>query len=142
MDQDVRRVRRVEAEAVIPVRVAVLRPHMDASHSRYPEDGDPEARHFAIEEESGIVAVGSSFRDANGWRLRGMATVADRRGAGLGAAILTAILEDIRARGGGIVWCNARTTVEAFYAKQGFVVKGGVFELPGIGPHVRMETKV
>lgn len=134
--------RRVGADTVVPLRVAVLRPHMDASHSRYGEDGDAESRHFAIEDDGAVVAVGSSFRLADGWRIRGMATAAGRQGEGLGAAILRAILEDIRARGGGVVWCNARTTVQGFYAREGFRVTSEVFELEGIGPHVRMEVRV
>jgi predicted GNAT family N-acyltransferase len=134
--------RRVAADRVVPLRVAVLRPHMDASHSRYAEDDDAEARHFAIEDEGAVVAVGSSFRVEDGWRIRGMATSADRQGEGLGAAILRAILEDIRTRGGGVVWCNARTTVQGFYAREGFRGTSAVFELEGIGPHVRMEVRV
>jgi predicted GNAT family N-acyltransferase len=134
--------RRVEAERAVPLRVAVLRPHMDASHSRYAEDDDAEARHFAVEDDGAVVAVGSSFRVEDGWRIRGMATSTERQGEGLGAAILRAILEDIRTRGGGVVWCNARTTVQRFYAREGFRVTSEVFELEGIGPHVRMEVRV
>ena len=142
MSDHERRPRRVEAETVVPLRVAVLRPHMDDSHSRYAEDGDAESRHFAIEDDGETIAVGSSFRVVEGWRIRGMATAAERQGEGLGAAILRAILEDIRARGGGLVWCNARTTVEGFYAREGFRAASEVFELEGIGPHVRMEVRV
>ena len=134
--------RTVAAETVVPLRVAVLRPHMEDSHSRYAEDGDAESRHFAIEVDGETIAVGSSFRVGEGWRIRGMATADERQGEGLGAAILRAILDDIRARGGGLVWCNARTTVEGFYARQGFRVASEVFELPGIGDHVRMEVRV
>lgn len=132
----------VHPSVVVPARARVLRPHLPESASTYAEDRDPESRHFAILDADRIVAVGSSFRVDDGWRLRGMATLEERRGEGLGSVILSAIMSDIAVRGGGLVWCNARVTASRFYSTHGFRVCGESFELPEIGPHYRMEKLI
>ena len=76
--------------------------------------------------------------DRTGWRIRGMATWPENRGRGAGALVLDALLDHVRRSGGGLVWCNARTTAQAFYARAGFVVHGEEWEEPVIGPHVVM----
>ena len=76
--------------------------------------------------------------DRPGWRIRGMATWPEARARGAGALVLEALLDHAREHGGGLVWCNARTTARLFYERVGFVVRGGEWEEPGIGPHVVM----
>lgn len=78
----------------------------------------------------------------DGWRLRGMASDPDRRGAGFGAAVLARGVEEIRARGGRLLWCNARTTAVPFYQRHGLRTVGPEFEVPHIGPHFRMLTRL
>jgi hypothetical protein len=36
------------------------------------------------------------------------------------------------------VWCNARSPVVGFYAREGFATEGEEFVLPSIGPHFLM----
>jgi GNAT superfamily N-acetyltransferase len=96
----------------------------------------------------GMVAVGTVLPEAppwepgrpDSWRIRGMATVPDRRGQGLGAAVLGALLGHVAANGGGLVWCHARTGARTFYERAGFESSGEVLDLPGIGPHTPMWT--
>lgn len=89
----------------------------------------------------GIVSL---YREARpdgppgGWRIRGMATEPDVRGAGFGTALVAACIEHAAASGGGEVWCNARMGAVAFYRRAGFDVVGDEFEIPPIGPHVVM----
>lgn len=68
-----------------------------------------------------------------------MATLPEVQGRGFGTKILEAICEDLRERGGGRVWCNARISAAGFYRRNGFVVVGDEFDLPGIGAHFVME---
>lgn len=75
---------------------------------------------------------------AGGWRLRGMATAADVRGTGFGAALLAACIEHVAASGGGELWCNARQVAIGFYRRAGFEVVSDEFDIPRIGPHVVM----
>jgi GNAT superfamily N-acetyltransferase len=71
-----------------------------------------------------------------------MATAEDRRNEGVGAAVLQAVIEHVRQRGGGLLWCNARMPAVAFYQKAGFRTRGESWTDPVIGPHVAMELHV
>ena len=83
--------------------------------------------------EVAAAAPGGRF-----WRVRGMATAEGWRSRGLGGAVLHALLERAAAGGAEVVWCNARLPAIAFYRRADFREVGGVFEAPGIGPHVVM----
>jgi predicted GNAT family N-acyltransferase len=72
------------------------------------------------------------------WQLRGMATDATVRGAGVGRAMVAAGMARVAERGGDLVWCDARVTAAGFYERMGFTVVTGEFDKPGIGPHVGM----
>jgi ribosomal protein S18 acetylase RimI-like enzyme len=109
----------------------------------WPGDEDPRAGHVALRDESGeVVAVGSVVPEGAGWRVRGMATAPAARGRGLGAQALRELLEHARAQGASLVWCNAREPAVGLYERAGFVVVGEPFDVPGIGPHRRMELQV
>ena len=73
------------------------------------------------------------------WRLRGMATEPELRSTGVGSAVLAAGLDAVRAAGGAIVWCNARTQAMAFYRRHGFSTIGSEFSSGGTVkvPHYR-----
>lgn len=59
------------------------------------------------------------------------------RGQGVGGAILTALMQQARARGEREIVLHAQTPVEAFYQRFGFSRFGEEFSEAGI-PHVRM----
>ena len=137
----------VSADAVRPLRRAILRPHQRAEELVYPGDGAPGALHVGARTAAGGALVGVATvapephpgDPAPGdWRLRGMATLPAIRGRGAGAALLQACLEHARAHGGRRVWCTARTTAAGFYERAGFAAEGDAFDVPPIGPHVVM----
>lgn len=140
----VRAVRAVETRGI---RQSVLRPHQPPEACEYPGDDEPDTLHVGAFEDERLVGVASLYRmspdgeplRAGDWRLRGMATLPALRGQGIGAALLDACVAHARARGGVRVWCNARTTAGAFYARLGFVRVGDAYDIPGIGPHWFME---
>ena len=76
------------------------------------------------------------------WRIRGMATLPMKRGQGHGARLLGAILAHIKAKGGDLIWCNARVVALGYYEKFGFRREGDAFEIPGAGPHYVMRLKL
>ena len=51
-----------------------------------------------------------------------MATDPAVRGAGAGRALLVDGLDRVAARGGDLVWCDARVTAAGFYERIGFTV--------------------
>jgi GNAT superfamily N-acetyltransferase len=145
------RVARVEAAVVRPLRQKVLRPHQTVAEQVYEGDDAAGAGHFAAfldddgDQVVGIASItpepfpGAGGARAGDWRIRGMATDPDvGRGLGAGGALLRACLAWARDAGAARVWCNARSPVRGFYEREGFVVEGDEFTLPGIGPHFLM----
>jgi GNAT superfamily N-acetyltransferase len=137
------RVRPITAEETRPLRHAVLRPGQSFEQTVYSRDDHPETRHLGAFEGDRLVAIASLYREARphrptraAWRLRGMATDAERQGRGFATVVLEASVAHVAAEGGGELWCNARIPALGFYQRCGFEVDGDEFEIDGIGPHV------
>jgi GNAT superfamily N-acetyltransferase len=136
----------VDAHVVRPLRHAVLRPGWPSEESAYADDDDLRGGHVALRCAGDVVAVGTVLSEpppweperVDGWRVRGMATRPDARRRGFGALVLDALIDHVAVHGGGLVWCNARVAARALYIRAGFVTRGRVFDLPGIGPHSHM----
>ena len=134
-------VRAVTADETADLRRQVLRNGRDVP---LPGDESP-AHHVGVFADDHLVASGNIRSeappwgaDSTSWRIRGMATWPEARGQGAGRLVLDALLRHARERGGGLVWCNARTTARSFYERAGFAVRGAEWEEPDIGPHVAM----
>jgi GNAT superfamily N-acetyltransferase len=84
----------------------------------------------------------SDATNAHCWRVRGMATRQDLRGSGLGSRILASLLDHAKTEGGGLVWCTARIGASTFYERAGFIARGGIAHVPGIGPHRTMWLEI
>lgn len=66
-----------------------------------------------------------------------MAVIRDKRGAGIGGALLEALMQQAHARGDKSVVLSAQLHAEAFYARYGFIREGEEFMEAGI-PHIQM----
>jgi predicted GNAT family N-acyltransferase len=144
-------VRVVDGAATRELRRAVLRPAWPVG-SPMPGDDNPDAVHLAALDANERV-VGSCIllprpyrlrpeQDA-AWQLRGMATVAELRGQGVGAAVVSRALTELADCSGRLVWCEARIGAVHFYEKQGFEVDGPEFEHAETGiPHFPMSRAV
>ncbi len=140
-------VRPVGSKDVRPLRQAILRPGQSWDETAYPGDDDPSTVHLGAFDADRLIGIASLYREPRagrpeGWRLRGMATAEDSRGRGAGRALLAASVAHVAARGGGELWCNARTPAVRFYSAAGFEVLSDEFDIPGIGPHVVMSLDV
>lgn len=141
---------RCGADEVIGLRQAVLRPHQRPDEVRFPDDEGPATAHFCAQDDDGqVVGVVSLMKQSppwrpqlGAWRLRGMATAPERRGIGVGRALVGAVFEHIAAGGGGMLWCNARLAAVGFYERAGMVTTGDIWEEPVIGPHIAMFAHV
>ena len=80
------------------------------------------------------IATGRLLPDGHIGR---MAVRASARGAGVGAAVLTALMREAQRRGDSMVMLNAQVQAEAFYVRFGFRREGDEFIEADI-PHVRM----
>jgi len=141
-------IRILSAEEVRPLRHRELRPNQAFEETVYPGDDLTETVHLGAFDGERLVGIASLYCEdrpdaANpGWRLRGMATASDVRGAGFGAALLTASVAHVAVSGGAELWCNARMTAVGFYRRAGFEVVSDEFDIPGIGTHVVMAVGV
>ena len=108
-------------------------------------DGDdaPYVLHLAARIDGGeIVGVvrfhprDCPWREGEGsWQLRGMATDPRVRGLGAGRALVAEGLSRIAARGGELVWCDARATAVGFYERLGFTSVTEDYDLRPVGLH-------
>jgi predicted GNAT family N-acyltransferase len=137
-------IRKVSTEEIRPLRHRILRPGQNFEDTLYPGDDSAETVHLGAFAGERLVGIASLYREdraggpAGGWRLRGMATDADVRGTGFGAALLAGCVEHVVAEGGAELWCNARLSAVGFYRRAGLEVLSEEFDVPGIGAHVVM----
>ncbi|GAA1793343.1 GNAT family N-acetyltransferase [Luedemannella flava] len=137
----------VPLDDILDLRWRVLRPGQPRDSAMFAEDRRPGSFHLAYRDEAGDVVSCVTFipQDLDGqpaWRFRGMATDEAQRGRGLGSEVLAAGLAGVAARGGGLVWCNARVSALEFYRRHGFAQRGEIFDIPNIGPHVVLTRHV
>lgn len=140
------RVRRVDADAVVGLRQRVLRPPTPPASLRADADVDAEDL-AAVTLDRRVVGCARLCRDAppwrvgdsRVWRLRNMAVSARARGLGLGGRLVDAVVTRADAVGAARLWCAARTPVEGFYARHGFVRVTAPWHDPELGWHVGME---
>lgn len=139
----------ISAARTRPVRQLVLRPHQRPEELVYPGDDDAETFHLGAVDESGaVLAILSMYRHAQppadpgdeprAWRIRGMASVPQSRGTGLGRRLVETARDRAWEVSPDPIWCNARENAFGFYEKLGFVIVGDLFEIEGIGPHAVM----
>jgi predicted GNAT family N-acyltransferase len=139
----------VPPEPTYALRAAVLRP--DGGEISWAGDEDPATFHLAARTAAGDVVGVVRFSPAPcpwrpevraPWQLRGMATDPAVRGTGAGRALVVDGLARVAARGGDLVWCDARVPAVGFYERMGFTVVSDPFEKPSLGPHLGMVIDV
>jgi GNAT superfamily N-acetyltransferase len=127
------------------LRRRVLRPHLTPDDP-LPGDDLVDAVHIGALDD--WVVVGTCFvfpepcpwrPERPAWHLRQMATAPDRRGEGIGAAVLNFACDYAHAAGARLIWCNARATAVGFYAGQGWQSQAERFmDAQHTEPHERM----
>ena len=134
-------IREITSAGTLPLRHALLRPHLTPAPCVYPGDTDATTIHlggFVGESLCGIVTL---YREALpdrpgvGCRFRALAIVEALRGQGHGLALLEAVEQLAREAGADYLWANARVPVLDFYRKAGYAVGDEEFIVEGVGPH-------
>ena len=139
-------VRSITAAETLDLRHPILRAGLPRETAVFPGDERHDSHHFGAFIDGRMVGVATihfvplldrpDFDPA--YQIRGMATAEDARGLGVGNALIKACIDAAVAGGGQWIWCNARTPAAGFYSRHGFQIQGGLFEIPGAGPHFRM----
>ena len=139
-------VQRIPAADTIDIRWLILRPGFPRETAVFDGDDASETQHFGGYLNAGLVGVASIYLapcpdrpDATRtWQLRGMATLPEVRGLGIGKALVAACETAVREAGDTLLWCNARTSAIEFYAQLSWSVSSEEFDIPTVGPHRRM----
>lgn len=133
----------VPAEETRQLRQQILRPHQTLDELAAEED--PFAIWLAAITEGLVVGTVSVAPEPSPdeeagtpFRLRAMATIPEFRSRGLGQVLLDAALAEAARLGADLLWCSARVPVAGFYAACGFRETSDHYNMPDIGPHVRM----
>jgi predicted GNAT family N-acyltransferase len=100
---------------------------------------DPACLH-ALASRSGGPALGTGRLLPDG-HIGRMAVAREARGQGIGAVLLSSLMEAARARGHREVELYAQVHAQPFYRRFGFVVAGPEFDDAGI-PHVTMRASL
>ena len=116
---------------------------------QYAGDADATTFHLGIYRDNELVTIASFFANSNKHvvadnpiQLRGMATLSDFQGQGLGRLMVQAAIEESKKRNIDVLWCNAREEAVNFYEKLGFRIASDRFEIPRVGPHFIMHIQI
>ena len=132
---------------ILPLRHAVLRPGRPLASAAF--DGDLAATTVLVGalDRAALVGCATVMRrpldGEDAGQLRGMATVPARVRRGIGTAVLR-FVEALAAHDWkvGLLWCNARIGARGFYERRGWRVVSDEFDVPDVGPHVRMVRRL
>ena len=141
-------IKQISASDTYPIRKAELRKNVSLSH-KMSGDEDSDTLHLGLFKDGELVGIASfmsashpAFKEKTQYQLRGMATTAKTQGRGFGRMLLEQGEIRLREKGVEIVWCNARVIALDFYRKMNYVVQGSEFDIPEIGPHMRMYKRL
>ncbi|AWH74357.1 hypothetical protein DCS32_09355 [Dokdonia sp. Dokd-P16] len=145
LDNEDYSLREIAAQDTWPVRHPVLRAGRPIEDVYMEADEQASTFHLGMYHNNSIVGVASFMEDTHEeftgiqTRLRGMAVLPEYRNKGIAAQILKKGEEILKERERTILWFNARTVALDFYKNLGYKLIGEEFDIPQVGPHVRMK---
>jgi GNAT superfamily N-acetyltransferase len=142
-------IRFIKVEDLLEIRNEVLREgKLTLDECRFPTDKLIGAFHLGYYKDEQLLGI-ASFHPQNyerftgtGYQLRGMATLENYRGQGIGNHLLNFAIVYLRGQKTDYLWCNARKKALPFYLNMGFEVISAEFEVPVIGPHYVMYVRI
>lgn len=130
-------IRAIAAGGATALRDAILRPGLPPGGSIYPGDDAADTLHLGAFIGNTLAAVATLCREpmpgeqsTTSWRLRGMATLPEYRGRGLGKELAQRCIAYGAKHEGTIVWCTSRIATVPFYRTLGFMECSEPFRLP------------
>lgn len=144
-------IRLVASSQTTALRHSVLWPTKDASFVLLAEDDLPSTLHLGLFTSTGaprsvLTLVPECFPSPElvhlqALRFRKFATAVEDQGRGLGSQLLTAVWSLAQERAVELIWCDARTEQEGWYARRGMERVGVEFVKDGRG-YVRMAKRI
>ena len=136
-------IKNIRAQETYPIRLEVLRKGIDLPY-KFNGDLDTDTFHLGAFKDGKLIAVSSFMKvkkshfKGSQYQLRGMATLTQYQGFGIGKQLLRKAEEILEPLNIDCLWCNARIIAVDFYKKQGFKTFGEVFDISLIGGHYIM----
>jgi ribosomal protein S18 acetylase RimI-like enzyme len=142
-------IRFIPVEDTLAMRNAILREgKFTLDECRFPTDKIDGAFHLGYFEDDQLICI-ASFHPQHykgyqglGYQLRGMATLEEYRGKGIGNQLVNFAIVYLRGQKANYVWCNARINALRFYQNIGFEVISEQFVIPITGPHHVLYLKI
>ena len=139
----------IAVEDLLGIRNEVLREgKLTLDECRFPTDKITGAFHLGYYIDDKLLSIASCHPQnyegfpGVGYQLRGMATIEEHRGQGLGNQLLNFAIVYLRGQKANYLWCNARKRALPFYQNMGFEIISAEFEVPVIGPHYVLYVKI
>ncbi|MDB5233892.1 MAG: family acetyltransferase [Hymenobacter sp.] len=129
-----------DLDAAFTIREKVFQQEQGVPASKEHDEYDrTDARHYLARAEDGTPAGAARWRETeNGVKLERFAVLSDFRNQEIGAALLHAVLADVRAElPDAEVYLNAQLRAIPFYERHGFRKEGEMFEEANI-QHYKM----
>ena len=136
--------RQVTAGDVVDLRHRILRAGLPRDSAVFEGDELSTTLHVGASIDGEMVTcltlMLSKYEAQAAWQLRGMATDERWRNSGMGRSLVKYAIKLARLRQPEVTlfWCNARVTAAGFYEKVGWRVVSPPFDVPTVGPHVKM----
>lgn len=136
-------VKRISAEETFDIRKKVLRENIPLPYV-FDGDYDNDTIHLGAFIDDVHVGVASFMKvqlegfKGQHYQLRGMATLPNYQGQGIGRALLQSAEEILKGLKCDMIWCNARLVAQIFYEKNGYHILGEEFQINHVGPHYKM----
>lgn len=142
-------IRFIQVEDTLAIRNEILRGgKLTLDQCRFPGDEVETTFHLGYFDNENLVCIATFHQqnherfDGKGYQLRGMATLEEYRGRGIGNQLVNFAIVYLRGQKANYIWCNARKTALKFYIDLGFEVISDEFEVPVIGPHRVLYLKI
>jgi predicted GNAT family N-acyltransferase len=127
-----------DRDAAFELRRAVFEVEQGVPRPLDRDGNDVNAHHVVVFEGGRCIGTGRLVRlSSRTGHIGRMAVAADRRGHGIGAAILEALERMASLRGIAEIVLNSQTPAREFFARRGYVEDGDVIDEQGVA-HVRM----
>lgn len=136
-------VKLISAEETYDIRKEILRKNIPLTEKNK-DDFEKFTFHLGAFVNDKLVGVSTFMQNDNQnfnglqYRLRGMATLEEYQGQGLGKALILEAFDMLKKKRANVLWCNSRVVALDFYKKLGFKVIGSEFDIALIGPHYVM----
>lgn len=138
----------INLEETLALRSLILRDGLDPDLCRFEGDDEESSFHLGYYKDEQLICI-ATFHKQNkegfvgaGFQLRGMVTLPNFQGLGIGNQLLNFAIVYLRGRKANYLWCNARKIAYRFYQGIGFEFISEEFEVENIGLHRAMYLKI